>query len=495
MVRKGSTVRVRARASGPPRVASPPFLRRDSRLRDGPCRRDGSPAGMSRFRPGPAGVESPETAWVRRPAAVASRPDRSGAVDVPDPPVRYGDGRREGARLLHSGRVPAIVRVAQTCTLCNLELDVVHPLRSVGARGRRARSVVDRGSSGAQQAADSPRVAGCRRAAGRRTGAGARHGRAARRRRGGVDPNVLQLLQLEGGGARRSRSRGRRASARGGHRPSSRGGSAARVARGAARAAAGGGQGARPVADPARARSIARRFGATSAGGVGGGVGVVRAGARGGGREPARRRSRAGSVSPAGGRRRGGGHPDGGRSLERRQHGAPGGAGRRCLQEPRGGARRARGRGRSPVSAAREPDHPREGTPPGAGRDGDGRRPGAQELSGRRLWLIILALLAGMLLAALDQTIVSTALPTIVGDLGGAAHLSWVVTAYLLASTAATPLWGKLGDMYGRKVFFQASIVIFLVGSVLSGLSGSMSELIAFRALQGIGGGGLMIGA
>jgi len=147
------------------------------------------------------------------------------------------------------------------------------------------------------------------------------------------------------------------------------------------------------------------------------------------------------------------------------------------------------------VSAAREPDHPREGTPPGAGRDGDGRRPGAQELSGRRLWLIILALLAGMLLAALDQTIVSTALPTIVGDLGGAAHLSWVVTAYLLASTAATPLWGKLGDMYGRKVFFQASIVIFLVGSVLSGLSGSMSELIAFRALQGIGGGGLMIGA
>ncbi len=100
-----------------------------------------------------------------------------------------------------------------------------------------------------------------------------------------------------------------------------------------------------------------------------------------------------------------------------------------------------------------------------------------------------------MLLAALDQTIVSTALPTIVGDLGGASHLSWVVTAYLLASTASTPLWGKLGDLYGRKLFFQAAIVIFLFGSVLSGISSSMTELIAFRAIQGIGGGGLMIGA
>jgi EmrB/QacA subfamily drug resistance transporter len=101
----------------------------------------------------------------------------------------------------------------------------------------------------------------------------------------------------------------------------------------------------------------------------------------------------------------------------------------------------------------------------------------------------------GMLLAALDQTIVATALPTIVGDLGGASHLSWIVTAYLLASTASTPLWGKLGDMYGRKRFFQAAIVIFLVGSALAGLSRSMGELIAFRALQGIGGGGLIIGA
>nr|WP_254552877.1 MFS transporter [Kitasatospora sp. MMS16-BH015] len=98
-----------------------------------------------------------------------------------------------------------------------------------------------------------------------------------------------------------------------------------------------------------------------------------------------------------------------------------------------------------------------------------------------------------MLLAALDQTIVSTALPTIVSDLGGLDHLSWVVTAYMLASTAATPLWGKLGDMYGRKRFFQASIVIFLVGSALCGIAQNMGELIAFRALQGLGGGGLMV--
>ncbi|MER5468552.1 MDR family MFS transporter [Streptomyces sp. NPDC002685] len=98
-----------------------------------------------------------------------------------------------------------------------------------------------------------------------------------------------------------------------------------------------------------------------------------------------------------------------------------------------------------------------------------------------------------MLLAALDQTIVSTALPTIVSDLGGLEHLSWVVTAYLLASTAATPLWGKLGDQYGRKRLFQTAIVIFLIGSALCGMSQNMGELIGFRALQGLGGGGLMV--
>ena len=100
-----------------------------------------------------------------------------------------------------------------------------------------------------------------------------------------------------------------------------------------------------------------------------------------------------------------------------------------------------------------------------------------------------------MFLAALDQTIVSTALPTIVGDLGGLDHLSWVVTSYLLATTASTPLYGKLGDMYGRKPVFLAAILIFLAGSLLSGLSQSMGQLIAFRALQGLGAGGLMVGA
>ncbi|MFE9834520.1 DHA2 family efflux MFS transporter permease subunit [Streptomyces sp. NPDC005551] len=103
------------------------------------------------------------------------------------------------------------------------------------------------------------------------------------------------------------------------------------------------------------------------------------------------------------------------------------------------------------------------------------------------------ALLLGMLLAALDQTIVSTALPTIVSELGGLEHLSWVVTAYLLASTAATPLWGKLGDQYGRKKLFQAAIVIFLIGSALCGMAQNMPQLIGFRALQGLGGGGLMV--
>jgi EmrB/QacA subfamily drug resistance transporter len=116
-------------------------------------------------------------------------------------------------------------------------------------------------------------------------------------------------------------------------------------------------------------------------------------------------------------------------------------------------------------------------------------------LTGRALAPVFGALMLGMFLAALDQTIVSTALPTIVGDLGGLNHLSWVVTSYLLASTASTPLYGKLGDMYGRKPVFLAAIVIFLAGSMLSGLSQSMGQLIAFRALQGMGAGGLMVGA
>ncbi|MER6305277.1 MFS transporter [Streptomyces sp. NPDC001657] len=113
--------------------------------------------------------------------------------------------------------------------------------------------------------------------------------------------------------------------------------------------------------------------------------------------------------------------------------------------------------------------------------------------SQRTVLVAIGALLLGLLIAALDQTIVATALPTIVSELGGLDHLSWVVTAYLLASTAATPLWGKLGDQYGRKKLFQAAIVIFLIGSVLCGIAQNMGELIAFRAVQGLGGGGLIV--
>jgi EmrB/QacA subfamily drug resistance transporter len=116
-----------------------------------------------------------------------------------------------------------------------------------------------------------------------------------------------------------------------------------------------------------------------------------------------------------------------------------------------------------------------------------------QQTDVRGVRLIFGALMLVLLLAALDQTIVSTALPTIVGDLGGIQHLSWVVTAYLLASTVVGPLYGKLGDLYGRKTLLQGAIVIFLVGSALCGVAQSMTQLILFRALQGLGGGGLMV--
>lgn len=101
----------------------------------------------------------------------------------------------------------------------------------------------------------------------------------------------------------------------------------------------------------------------------------------------------------------------------------------------------------------------------------------SQEQVAGNVLVSIGALLLGMLLAALDQTIVSTALPTIVSDLGGLDHLTWVVTAYLLAATAATPLWGKLGDQYGRKRLFQTAIVIFLIGSALCGTAQDMGQL------------------
>src|SRR5579862_2005715 len=132
-------------------------------------------------------------------------------------------------------------------------------------------------------------------------------------------------------------------------------------------------------------------------------------------------------------------------------------------------------------------DVPAGGAPPGAA--------GAQWLTHKQIMVVLPGLLMAMLLAMLDQLVVGTALPRIVGDLGGVSHLSWVVTAYVLASTITTPFYGKLGDMYGRKKFFVAAIIIFLAGSALSGLSQTMAELIAFRAIQGLGAGGLMVGA
>ncbi len=112
----------------------------------------------------------------------------------------------------------------------------------------------------------------------------------------------------------------------------------------------------------------------------------------------------------------------------------------------------------------------------------------------REILIVLPGLLLALILAMLDQTVVSTALPRIVGDLGGVTHLSWVVTAYILASTVTTPLYGKLGDQYGRKRWLITAILVFLAGSALSGLSQSMDMLIAFRALQGLGAGGLMVG-
>jgi EmrB/QacA subfamily drug resistance transporter len=113
----------------------------------------------------------------------------------------------------------------------------------------------------------------------------------------------------------------------------------------------------------------------------------------------------------------------------------------------------------------------------------------------REVLIILPGLLLAIMLAMLDQLVVSTALPRIVGDLGGVTHLSWVVTAYVLASTITTPLYGKLGDQYGRKRLLMFAIVLFLIGSALAGLSQTMDQLIAFRALQGLGAGGLLVGA
>ncbi|MEU0386858.1 MDR family MFS transporter [Streptomyces chartreusis] len=124
---------------------------------------------------------------------------------------------------------------------------------------------------------------------------------------------------------------------------------------------------------------------------------------------------------------------------------------------------------------------------PAVGADSGGKQP-------KSVRVVLLALMIAMMLAMLDNMIIGTAMPTIVGELGGLEHLSWVVTAYTLATAASTPLWGKLGDMYGRKGTFLSSIVIFLIGSALSGMAQDMGQLIGFRAVQGLGAGGLMVG-
>ncbi|WP_278601817.1 MFS transporter, partial [Actinomyces naeslundii] len=119
--------------------------------------------------------------------------------------------------------------------------------------------------------------------------------------------------------------------------------------------------------------------------------------------------------------------------------------------------------------------------------------PGADFRPDRRFWAVYASLLVVMFLSAMDQTIVGTALPTIVGDLGGAAHMAWVLTAYTLAITVAMPVYGKLGDLVGRKNLFLVAIALFLIGSALCGTADTMTQLIIYRFIQGLGGGGLMI--
>jgi EmrB/QacA subfamily drug resistance transporter len=130
------------------------------------------------------------------------------------------------------------------------------------------------------------------------------------------------------------------------------------------------------------------------------------------------------------------------------------------------------------------------GTPPIAVTD-DGA---PAQFTHRQIMVTMSGLVIAMLLAMLDNMIVAPALPTIVGDLGGLSLLAWVTTGYVLASTASTPIWGKLGDLFGRRIIFVSSIVVFLAGSALAGISQNMGELIAFRAAQGLGAGGLMVG-
>src|SRR3954470_25020962 len=113
-------------------------------------------------------------------------------------------------------------------------------------------------------------------------------------------------------------------------------------------------------------------------------------------------------------------------------------------------------------------------------------------MSVRRRWAVTAGVLTGMFLAALEATVVGTAMPTVIASLGGLNHYSWVFSAYLINSTITVPVWGKLSDLYGRRLLFQIGIAVFLLGSVLSGMAGTMTQLIAFRAVQGLGAGALV---
>src|SRR5215212_951565 len=124
-------------------------------------------------------------------------------------------------------------------------------------------------------------------------------------------------------------------------------------------------------------------------------------------------------------------------------------------------------------------------------RAAEAERP-SLEMSGRRRWAVTAGVMTGMFLAALEATVVGTAMPTVISSLGGLNQYSWVFSAYLITSTVTVPVWGKLSDLYGRRLFYQIGIAVFLLGSILSGISTSMTQLIAFRALQGLGAGALV---
>lgn len=120
-----------------------------------------------------------------------------------------------------------------------------------------------------------------------------------------------------------------------------------------------------------------------------------------------------------------------------------------------------------------------------------GERPTLEMSNGRR-WAVTIGVMTGMAIAALEATVVGTAMPTVIASLGGINHYSWVFSAYLVTSTVTVPVWGKLSDLYGRRLLYQIGIGVFLLGTFLSGIAGSMAQLIVFRAIQGLGAGALV---